>query len=936
MQESNDKRPNIFGSHPDALDKLKEYMSRVKFDPNDYYIILTPDRYTLGVEQKLFRGGGSINCEVLTLSRLCRRVLPKGKALSREGSVMLMSRAIKNVKDKLVFYKNAAKFYDFSRAVLETLLQMGASGVSPSDIEATGATGGKLEDLARIADEYNALKSGYSDATDRLRELIAAASESELVKRSHIIAIGYSDPTKLNRDVFDALAASCKSFTLYEAERQTEISRREKINVFVASDKITQYKKVAADIRNYVLAGGRYGDVSVICPEPRALVRILGEYGIRYYAETSVPLAETSPAAALAAIYGLRDQNADGLVALCKNPYSGCDRADAEKLQNYLSERGIVRGAFNISIDDESARRARDTAKKLVELFHGIKFGKGEKIGNNEQAENVGKEINVKNFSESVRAVFEKADFEGVQNRLGATDDTDVLQPVRELLELLESFGTGDFDGDAEAFFSAARSAEVKSLPRYGDCVTVCPPSSLRMTRCERLYVVDFNDGVLPSVTLDTGLISDAEIYAVREKIEPTAREKNRRDSAELAAVINNAESVFCSYCTGEGGKSALLAAADTIELGSEEVYESLAKSDDPQEIAYYACAESAARELAARKATRFSASLEAAAGDAEKAAEFINSVGGISLRSLSASELSAWFSCPYKRFLKYTVGVGERKTDKVAALDFGIIMHSFMEAIVKEYERDGYMDCSPSHVRELADAALKKSGIEIDADDDALLYERILSDARRFALDNKTVIERGSFEPKFTEREFEGDIALGKARVPFKGKIDRIDVCGDKARIIDYKTGNKSFDIKSGLDGTDMQLPLYAAAVKDYDVTGFFYMPLRPEYNAKGELLCGAFVKDVQLAKAFDAEIESGAQPPVINARLNASGEAFKNPSANVMDEADFEKLINACVKNADNAADEIASGYIERSPANGACAYCPYGALCSNKKAR
>ncbi len=925
MLESKNKRTVVCDSHPDALDRLKEQMSAVAFDPNDYYIILTPDRYTLGVEQKLFRGGGSINCEVLTLSRLCRRVLPKGKALSREGSVMLVSRAIKNVKDKLVFYKNAVRYYDFARSVLETLLQIGASGLTPSDIEATGATAGKLSDLALIAEEYDRLKSGCSDATDRLRELIAAASASELVKKSHIIAIGYSDPTKLNRDVFDALARSCKSFTLYEATRQTRVSRRDKVDVFVASDRITQYKKIAADIRNYAIDGGRYGDVSVICPEPRALVRILGEYGIRFYAETSVPLAETSPTAALRALYGLREPNADDLIALCKNPYSGCDRADAEKLQNYLSERGIARGVLNIGIDDERARRARDTAKKLAELFHG------------EKTETDEKEPRAAKFAESVRAVIGKADFECVQARIGMSDNaTDVLQPIDELLALLDSYGTGAFDGDAEAFFSAARSAEVKSLPRYGDCVTVCQPSSLRMTRCKRLYVVDFNDGVLPCVTLDTGLIGDAEIHAVRDRIEPTAREKNRRDAAELAAVINNAENVYCSYCTAEGGRSALLAAADTAEHRSEDADALLKRSDDPSEIAYYACAESAARELAARKATKYSASLDSAAGDIKKASGFVNNVGSVTLRSLSASELSAWFSCPYKRFLKYTVGVGERKRDKVAALDFGIIMHSFMESLVNEYERDGDMDCSETHVRELVNAALEKSEIEL-TDDDALLYERMLSDARRFALDNKTVIERGKFVPKFAEREFEGDIALGAAQVPFKGKIDRIDVCGDKARIIDYKTNSgKRFDVKSCIDGTDMQLPLYAAAVPDYDVVGFFYMPMRPEYNAKGELLSGAFVKDVELAKAFDSGIECGEQPPVIKARLTANGAAFKNPSATVMDYSDFERLKYTCVAAAGVAADEIACGYIERSPADGACVYCPYGALCSDKRSR
>ncbi|MCX4314307.1 MAG: hypothetical protein OSJ83_10715, partial [Clostridia bacterium] len=70
--------------------------------------------------------------------------------------------------------------------------------------------------------------------------------------------------------------------------------------------------------------------------------------------------------------------------------------------------------------------------------------------------------------------------------------------------------------------------------------------------------------------------------------------------------------------------------------------------------------------------------------------------------------------------------------------------------------------------------------------------------------------------------------------------------------------------------------------------------------------------------------------------ARLTVNGAAFKNPSATVMDYSDFERLKNMCVAAAGVAADEIACGYIERSPADGACVYCPYGALCSDKRSR
>ena len=55
---------------------------------------LTPDRYTLQAEKALFGGSGAIDCEVLTLSRLCRRVCGADMPLSREGGVMLVAKAI--------------------------------------------------------------------------------------------------------------------------------------------------------------------------------------------------------------------------------------------------------------------------------------------------------------------------------------------------------------------------------------------------------------------------------------------------------------------------------------------------------------------------------------------------------------------------------------------------------------------------------------------------------------------------------------------------------------------------------------------------------------------------------------------------------------------------------------------------------------------------
>ena len=156
-----------FDSFPSALDALAERLKKREFSVDEYHIVLTPDRYTLAVENALFSGGGAIDCEALTLSRLTKRVAGEGKPLSREAGVMLTARAIS--ASELKYYARAAKYGDFARDVYETLLQIESSGASADSLSAVGTTKQKLTDLADIKAHYDILKGEYSDPPDRLK-----------------------------------------------------------------------------------------------------------------------------------------------------------------------------------------------------------------------------------------------------------------------------------------------------------------------------------------------------------------------------------------------------------------------------------------------------------------------------------------------------------------------------------------------------------------------------------------------------------------------------------------------------------------------------------------------------------------------------------------------------------------------------------------------
>lgn len=916
-----------FASYPEALGELVGKLRAREFDPDEYHVVLTPDRYTQSVERALFSNGGAIDLEVLTLSRLSRRVAPSDKVLSREGGVMLAARAIAAVESELTYYKRAAKYTDFARNVYDTMQQLCASGADVENITASNAaTRSKLRDLALIRAEYVKQKGEYSDSPDRLTALARAIPTSEFVKNAHFYAIGYSlgyNTTKLNNAVFAALAGHAKSFDYYEATPPESV--RERLVLLSAPDRATQYKHVAVRICEYMRQGGHFGDVSVVCPEPRALARILREYGIEYYHDESTPLYNTAVVAAIENIYKLHSSIAEGkpldgeaLVSLCKNPYSGVDDVDAQALQNRMISRGRFVSA-DADYSDDGANRAAARAAELAEKFVG-------------------------GFAEAVRSVIEFGEFEEVQKRV-FEGCTDALGPVLSLVELLDRYGAKHADTDARSFFAAARAVEIKSVPRYKDRVIVTMPDALRLEKCKLLFVTDFNEGVLPVAVADKGLLGDDEIIEINGtcrgvEIDPTVREQNRRERAELAAVVRNAERVFCTFVTaGKRNHAAFVTelAKNIDRLSHAELASTLKRTDEPSAIARYACVTSAAREMAARRLTSHSESIVAAVGQCKRTSPpFENTVRNGGKQTVSVSELANYFRCPYKRFLHDAVGLADRRKSAFDAPDFGTVMHEFMKKFIDDGNATGNYDCSHEYIKSLVDGEIEKKGLFLDG----IAYSRLLADAEEFARLNVEILKCGNYTPYRTEYKFTGK-TLGNSGVEFTGKIDRIDSVsrGDGVyyRIVDYKTGSTEFGMKKCYDGTDMQLPLYAYALDADRVTGFFYVKLAQRYESKRPT-SGRLVADIDVARDYDMSIDSGEASAFYSMKIGYNKKEkrlkFNGTYKAQLERAEFDALIDRCVSTAGTATDEMYGGYIERTPIAGECERCAYFGVCGEHK--
>ena len=215
-----------------------------------------------------------------------------------------------------------------------------------------------------------------------------------------------------------------------------------------------------------------------------------------------------------------------------------------------------------------------------------------------------------------------------------------------------------------------------------------------------------------------------------------------------------------------------------------------------------------------------------------------------------SANKLNTYAKCPYMYFLKYGLGISKREEWDISSVDIGLYAHSIIENFCRAVEC-GETDINKKAQKwhELSDDVREKILEELFKEAEDKLNEsdmsrqgkalNIMKRMERVIGDAAEVVHASLKYGKYTiveeEKNFNVDLS-GKVRL--QGFIDRFDICeADKytgIRIIDYKTGHNVFDINNILNGVDMQMVLYAAAIKkiyskknpdrDYRITGIYY----------------------------------------------------------------------------------------------------------------
>jgi ATP-dependent helicase/nuclease subunit B len=318
-----------------------------------------------------------------------------------------------------------------------------------------------------------------------------------------------------------------------------------------------------------------------------------------------------------------------------------------------------------------------------------------------------------------------------------------------------------------------------------------------------------------------------------------------------------------------------------------------------------------------------------------------------------SVTRLEKYSACAYAHFLSYGLRLKERDMYQFQAVDMGNLFHGAVERFSKKLEQGGYTwtnvpeDVRETFVLDSVDECIVDYGNSILYSSARNEYTilRLKRMLRRTVWALTKQLEKGDFVPVGYEVVFGG------------GKIDRIDVCEDEdklyVKVIDYKTGEKAFDLGELCYGLQMQLVVYMNAALDIQKkkhpekvvipAGLLYYRMKDPIVDKPTQ--GKTAEDVILQELRPDGVVQGSEEVLEHLDRGFTGTSQVIPAARtqagalsktskVLSEEDFRVISEYAKKQVQEVGEEILAGNVQLRPyalgGSTGCDYCPYHSVC------
>ena len=791
----------------------------------------------------------------------------------------------------------------------------------------------------------------------------------------------------------------------------------ENIILYSATDPYNECEFVARQIKRLVFEKDYlYSDISVICHDTQPYNGILNvifdKYDIPYFMDTHKDI-EVKPVIRLVnSIFRLILDNfeREDVISFLKTGLTSNSEEEISIFENYVYVWNINNSSFktefkqnprgfseNFKDSDiknlETAEKVRKSVTEpLSEFKESIKDKNGLEITT--QLYNLLTKLNVQNTLSKMYDELEKG-----EKGLGE-EQIRVWNILMEALDKTVAV-VSDMTLSAKRYYELLSiqiaSLELAQIPQTLDSVTVTTAQRVRLSNQKVSFLIGCIDGVFPSVPHTSGVFSSFEL-----KLLSLNEIKLSDDFSNLANL-----ETFMAYCCMTSSSEMLYASYPMADLtGEQNSYSSifdeikkaysniimLDKADfDSRKDSMYAVKpafEEYARSLSenneelsglreffdndecySSKSKAVKRSLDKSPFKIEKP-ENAKKLFGDNLR-ISASQIEKFNNCPFSYFCNYGLNIRERRRAEINPMEYGTLVHYILEQFFTKYEKSVYSQMNDedilSFVNDILNSYIENYFGGSEAKQKSFLYKLSVLSQNVFILLKHLITElsQSKFDVADCELSIGNDIPSYTVKLPTGeniavcGNVDRVDIMhsGNETylRIIDYKTGGKSFKLSDILYGLNLQMLLYLYSIKlkgtekygNIIPSGILYMPatvpvlpvsedmteekIESELNKKLRMN-GLLLSRAEVIKGMDNS-EKGEYIP---AKIKLDEVV---PCSSLATLEEFGKIFKKLDMTVRKMGEDLYSGKIQASPAKGtydACQYCPYDSVCAYRMSK
>lgn len=531
-------------------------------------------------------------------------------------------------------------------------------------------------------------------------------------------------------------------------------------------------------------------------------------------------------------------------------------------------------------------------------------------------------------------------------------------------------------------------------IPSTLDQVVVGDLERTRLQNIKILFVIGMNDGILPKISSDEGILSDRDrklLQSMDVALAPDGIQNIFMQQYNFYLQVSQAdEAVYFSYHKGDAKgaeqkpsyflKRIFSMFPNLKIMNGEELYQDRVALTKGQMIADFANQMMAAKIQDASIYHMMEKHCRQEFQDIMSGylyhnqpsflnKDIIKALYGTNL-TCTVSKLESFSRCAFAFFLQYGLRINKREEYKIENTNLGTILHEVMELFFSTIKKDGISlkDLTDEQRNRLVekmtiDSAKKENETIFESDSrNKHQLDVLIRIAKRSVENLCRHIEKGDMEPAYFEKEFSDDDKLDYIRMALeddmymvlKGVVDRVDIKEtDDAvyfKVIDYKSGNKDIDFSSVYEGKQLQLTVYMSAMKELlerqfpekkvVPVGMYYYQFQDKIidELEDDLIEKRRMENSRLTGLANADdtcrsLMDSMTGEVSPVRYKQNGELATNNNSLVSTE-ELQQISDFVRNKMIDIGEEIIHGQINMNPEKGEhacpCNYCDYKSIC------